>query len=178
MVIYNNKSINSNAFKFINLKKQYIRRLLKTIDILNSIKNKFYQSLFFFFYNNFFLLEQNQNFLISYIVCFYFSTSNTLLQITDALGNSKLFCSAGLLDFKGKQKISRKFVLNQFFNVLSLSKSKFLKNNPIILHFKNVGSNKFLIIKKLKQNFFIKSIKTFELNAYNGCRKRKNRRKR
>ena len=177
MVIYNNKS-NSSVFKFINLKKQYIRRLLKTIVILNSIKNTFYQSLYFFFYNNFFLLKQNQKFFISYIVCFYFSTSNTLLQISDALGNSKFFCSAGLLDFKGKQKISRKFVFNRLVGILSHSKSKFLKNNPIVLHLKNVGSSKFLIIKKLKQKFFIKSIKTFELDAYNGCRKRKNRRKR
>ncbi len=96
----------------------------------------------------------------------------------DSIGNSKNFYSAGLLNLKGKQKTIRKVVLIKLFNLLNLLKLKFIKNSPIALHLKNVGSNKFLILKKLKQKFFIKIIKTFELNAYNGCRKKKEKKKR
>nr|QYJ09264.1 ribosomal protein S11 [Pleurosigma sp. mgcode 4] len=168
----------STIFSFIQLKKKFIKKLFNSIIILERLKNQFFQSLHFFLSNNY-LLKYKKDFLISYIIYFCFSLSNTVLHISDATGNLKLSCSAGLIDLQGKQKVVRRLALTRFFNILSLAKSKFLKNNPVALHFKNVnGSNKFLIVKKLKQKFFIKTIKTFDLNAYNGCRKRKERRKR
>lgn len=149
--------------------------LLNSISTLENILLKLYQSCFYLMFNSFFI---KQNFLVFYNIYFNFSSSNTNLQVSDSSGNSKLFYSAGLLDVTGKQKIVRKLVLNRLFSLLSLLKTKVIKNYPIALHLKNVGSYKFLIIKKLKRKFFVQLIKTFELKAYNGCRKKKEKRKR
>lgn len=162
--------------KYLNeMVQKYLKSFLHVIFVLENIKTKFYQSCFSFLSKNFF---QKQDFLVFYIIYFNFSKSNTNLQITDSSGKSKIFYSAGLVDLKGKHKVLRRLVLIRLFNLLKLLKLKFIKNAPVALHLKNVGSNKFLIIKKLKRKFFIKIIKTFELDAYNGCRKKKERRKR
>merc|ERR1711862_14107 len=167
----------SAIFSSIQLKKKFIKKLVKSISILKCLKNHFYQSLHFFLSNNC-LSKYKKDFLVSYIIYFCFSLSNTILHISDASGNLKLSCSAGIIDLQGKQKVVRRLALTRFFNILFLAKSRFLKKNPVALHFKNVnGSNKFLIVKKLKKKFFIKTIKTFDLDAYNGCRKKKERRK-
>lgn len=158
-----------------SLVKNYSELFLNVKVALENIKIKFHQSCFFFVSNYF---CRKHDFLIFYILYFNFSSSNTNLHITDSSGKSKIFYSAGLLDLKGKQKVVRRLVLVRLFNLLTLLKLKFIKNFPVAIHFKNVGSNKFLIVKKLKRTFFIKIIKTFELNAYNGCRKKKLRRKR
>lgn len=155
--------------------QKYLNSFLNVISVLEIIKLNFYQICFYFLLRNFY---QKQNFLICYIIYFNFSLSNTNLQITNSSGKSKIFYSAGLVNLQGKQKVLRKLVLVRLFNLLALLKLKFIKNFPVALHFKNVGSNKFLILKKLKRKFFIKIIKTFELNSYNGCRKKKERRKR
>ena len=174
----NNNKRKSIIFSFIKFKKKYIKKLVNSIKILNCLKKQFYQSLHFFLSNNH-LLKYKKDFLISYVVYFCFSVSNTVLHISDATGNLKMSYSAGLVDLQGKQKVVRRLALTRFFNILYLAKSKFLKKNPVAIHFKNVNnSNKFLIVKKLKQKFFIKIIKAFDLDAYNGCRKKKERRKR
>lgn len=157
------------------ISKNYIKPILKIIFILKNIKTLFYQSCCYFLFNN---KIKKRDFFIFYVIYFNFSISNTNLQIMDSLGNSKIFYSAGLVDLKGKQKVVRKLVLVKLFNILTLLKLKLIKNAPIALHLKNVGSSKFLIVKKLKRKFFIKIIKSFELTAYNGCRKKKERRKR
>lgn len=168
----------SKIFSFIQLKKNYIKKLVNSITILECLRKQFFQSLHFFLSSSY-LLKYKKDFLVSYVIYFCFSMSNTIINISDATGNLKLSCSAGLIDLQGKQKVVRRLALARFFNIISLAKSKFLKTNPIALHFKNVnGSNKFLIVKKLKQKLFIKFIKTFDLEAYNGCRKKKKRRKR
>ena len=161
---------------FLNeILKKYLNSFKNVIFVLENIKMNFYQSCSYFLLRNFY---QKQEFLVFYIIYFNFSSSNTNLQITDSSGKSKIFYSAGLVNLKGKQKVLRRLVLVRLFNLLALLKLKFIKNFPVALHFKNVGSNKFLILKKLKLKFFIKIIKTFELNSYNGCRKKKERRKR
>lgn len=168
----------SKIFSFIQLKKKYIKKLVSSIIILERLRQQFYQSLHFFLSNSY-LLKYKKDFLVSYVIYFCFSMSNTILHISDATGNLKISCSAGVINLQGKQKVVRRLVLTRFFNIVSLAKSKFLKKNPIALHFKNVsGSNKFLIVKKLKQKLFVKIIKSFDLYAYNGCRKKKERRKR
>lgn len=160
---------------YFQIIRKYSESFLNVKVVLENIKIKFYQSCFFFLSNYFY---RKHDFLIFYILYFNFSSSNTSLHITDSSGKSKIFYSAGLLDLKGKQKVVRRLVLVRLFNLLTLLKLKFIKNFPVAVHFKNVGSNKFLIVKKLKRTFFIKIIKTFELTAYNGCRKKKKRRKR
>ena len=177
-MLNSNQRKKSKIFSFIKLKKKYIKKLFNSIKILERLKRQFYQSLHFFLSNNR-LLKHKKDFLVSYVVYFCFSVSNTILHISDATGNLKMSYSAGLIDLQGKQKVVRRLALARFFNILSLAKSKFLKKTPVALHFKNVnGSNKFLIVKKLKQKLFIKIIKSFDLDAYNGCRKKKERRKR
>ena len=113
--------------------------------------------------------------LIMYIIDFSFSRSNTFLHVLDFAGNLKFFCSAGSFNYSGKSKRARWIVFKNFSR--SLLKLKFLKNRPVALHFKNVGSNKFWIINKLKKKLFIKVIRNFNLYPHNGCRKRKIRRK-
>lgn len=167
--------LNFNFESYQKNLKNNIKIFINSIFVLQNIKTKFYQSCFSFLSNNF---CQKHDFLIFYVIYFNFSLSNTYLQITDSSGKSKIFYSAGLVDLKGKQKVLKKLVLVKLFNLLTLIKRKFIKNAPVALHFKNVGSTKLLIVKKLKRKFFIKIIKTFELKAYNGCRKKKERRKR
>ena len=113
-----------------------------------------------------------------YTIYFSFSTVNTFLYITDALGNLKFRYSAGLVDFKGKQKKSRIQVLNRFFRELRKLKISTLKNKPIALHLSNVGFYKYLIVKNLKKDFYIRFIKSYQTYSYNGCRKKKKLRKR
>lgn len=115
---------------------------------------------------------------VVYTVHFSFSTVNTFLYITDVLGNLKFRYSAGSMDFKGKQKKSRIQVLNRFFRELRKFKISTLKNKPIALHLSSVGFYKYLIVKNLKKDFFIRFIKSYQIYSYNGCRKKKKLRKR
>lgn len=122
--------------------------------------------------------KQSNNFVIVYIIYISFSATNTFLHITDTFGNLKFQYSAGLVDFKGKQKKSRVQVLTRFLRELRKIKINVLKDKPIALHLNNVGSYKYFIIKNLKKNFFIRLIKNYETYSYNGCRQKKRLRKR
>lgn len=124
------------------------------------------------------LAKTSKRTLLSYIVTFSFSPKNTLLHITDIYGNLKFRYSAGLVGISGKQKKNRTLVLSRFFNILTKIKITYLKNKPIALHLHNVGSYKYFIVKKLKNNLFIKVIKSYETYPYNGCRKKKRLHKR
>lgn len=117
----------------------------------------------------------NYNNNIMYIVKIGFSQSNTFLNVMDAAGNVKLFCSAGHFQQKGKTKKFRFNVFKYMYNLLL--KLHYLKKTPIALHLKNVGFNRYWLVKKLKTKFFIKVIKNFNVFSYNGCRKRKLKRK-
>jgi ribosomal protein S11 len=96
--------------------------------------------------------------LVMYIIDITFSRSNTFLNVMDPSGNLKFFCSAGCLQHKGKNKKFRFNVFKSIYHVLT-TKLRFLKGKPIALHLKNVGFNKYWLIKKLKSRFFIKSVK-------------------
>lgn len=172
-----NKIIKPNLNNFlinIKLKKQYLKKLQDKIVLLNAIKEKNYKLL-----NSQISIARkdcSENYLVSYIIDITFSQTNTLLNVTDPLGNLKFFCSAGSLNFKGKAKRSRFLVFREMYHIL-ISKLKFLKNQPVAVHFKNVGSSRFWMLKKLKKKFFIRVVKSFSLYPYNGCRKPKMRRK-
>ena len=113
-----------------------------------------------------------------YIINFSFSPTNTFLYITDVSGNLKFHYSAGLLEFRGKQKKIRIVILRSFFKVLKQLKFGLLGNKPLALHLNNVGFYKYYIVRKLKKYFFIRVIKSYELYSFNGCRKKKKVRKR
>ena len=180
--MYHSDLKNKTFLNYFYLKKKYfyIRKINKYILKLKNIftkKQKYKIS----------LLKNRRNLknkkllkglLVMYIIHFSFSTTNTFLHITDTSGNLKFHYSAGLLEFKGKQKKVRIVVLSSFFNVLRQLRMSLLKNKPIALHLNNVGSYKYFIIRKLKKYFFIRIVKSYELYPYNGCRKKKKVRKR
>ena len=58
-----------------------------------------------------------------------------------------------------------------------MKKASFLGKKPVALHLNNVNFYQNLIVNKLKQTFYIKVIKSFNQAPYNGCRKKKVRRK-
>lgn len=120
-------------------------------------------------------IQQNEH-IVTYIINISFLMTNTFLHLMNSNGNLLFFCSAGSLNYKGKQKKLRFLVFQSLFHIL-VSKFKFLVKKPIALHFKNVDSNKLWIMKKLNKKFFIKAVKSFNLHPYNGCRKKKIRRK-
>jgi len=162
-------------FGNIRLKKQYIKKLKTKVFLLNKVKEKNYKTL------NFVMFEKTQNlvkedYLVVYVIDILFSKTNTLLHVMDFSGNLKFFSSAGSLNYKGKSKKARFVVIKEFYRVL-VTKLKFLKNKPIALHLKNVGSNKFWLVRKLKKKIYIKVVCSFDLYPYNGCRKKKVRRK-
>lgn len=166
-----------NILKNLNLTKKY--SLLKKINSnVSTLKNLLITE---HAYKNLSLSlnkKAPKNFLVTYIVNFSFSPKNTLLHITDIEGNLKLRYSAGLVGITGKQKKNRILVLSRLFNILTKVKVTLLKNKPIALHLNNVGYYKSFIIKKLKKDFFIKIIKSYETYPYNGCRKKKRLHKR
>lgn len=177
-MLFNAVKVNK-IFNFIKLKNKFLQKLKKIISHLKIIEDKIYQSLNFLLIENN-IKENNQNYLISYIIYFCFSNSNSFIHITNSEGYSKFFCSAGSLDLIGKQKVSKKLVLIRFLKTLNSLKKDLIVNKPVALHLRIRDSRyyKYFIIKKLKHLFFIKNIKSFSLTSYNGCRKKKKRRKR
>ena len=174
-----NYKLNNNLnefFKYLKLKKQYIKECQGVLLNLNNIKEKNYRYLNSTFFNTNKLLKYGNDNLVFYIIDISFSKTNTLLHVTDFSGNLKFFCSAGLFKYTGKRKKARFQVFKNFYNIL-LSKLTFLKRKPTALHLKNVGNAKFWIIKKLKKKIYIKVIRNFNLYPHNGCRKKKVRRK-
>lgn len=173
----NSVNIYLNQFlKTLSLKKQYLQKLKKQTAFLISLKQKNYKILHKFNQNN---ISDSKDFdnIIMYIIDITFSRSNTFLHVMDSSGKLKFFCSAGHLQYRGRRsKKSRFSVFKSIYHVL-LTKLRFLKGKPIALHLKNVGLKKFWIIKKLKTHFFIKLVKIFNLFPFNGCRKKKVKRK-
>jgi len=173
----NFKAIQPNLhrfFKEIRLKKQYLKKMQNKARILNELKEINYKQI-----NSQLLIESkslaNTTF-VMYIIDISFSKKNTLFHVSDCSGNVKLFYSAGSFQQKGKGKIARSIVLRRFYKLL-VSKLKFVKKLPLAIHFKNADSNMFWFLKKLKKKFFITVVKHFNQYPYNGCRKRKIRRK-
>lgn len=175
------KNYNSNLdfnkfFRDIKLKKQYIKKLKNKISVLNNIKEKNYKNVNYKLFNTNFQSVLKEDFLVTYIIDITFSRSNTLLHVMSHSGHLLFSCSAGSLQYKGKGKKARSSVLRDIYRVL-VTKLRFLKDQPVAVHLKNVGFAKTWIIKLLKKKFFIKVVRSYNLYPHNGCRKRKMRRK-
>ena len=172
---YNFIPSNLNRFlKEIHLKKQHLKKIQNKVCVLSELKEKNYKkansqlpmkSIFL----------QSMTF-VMYIIEISFSKKNTLFHISDFSGNIKFFYSAGSFQQKGKGKIARSLILRKFYRFL-VSKLKFIKKFPVAIHFKNTDSNMFWFLKKLKKKFFITVVKHFIQYPFNGCRKKKIRRK-
>jgi ribosomal protein S11 len=172
----NNFNLKLNQlFKILSLKKQYLQKLKEQSVVLTELKKKNYKII------NKSLkpgdILANLDHVVMYIIDITFSRSNTFLNVMDTSGKLKFFCSAGYLQFKGKRNKKSRFLVFKSICHILLTKLKFLKGKPIALHLKNVGFKRFQIIKKLKTHFFIKLVKVFNLFPFNGCRKKKVRRK-
>ena len=169
---------NSNLNWFlrdVKLKKNYIEKLQgKLFDLHVAYTNKNYKSSFFILPKYESLSHEDS--LVVYIINVTFSRTNTLLHVMDFAGKLKFFSSAGLVKYSGKSKKSRFSVLRDLYRSL-FAKLKGLGSKPVALHLMNVGSHKFWIIEKFKKKFYIKVVKSFNSYPYNGCRKKKAKRK-
>lgn len=161
-------------FKEIQLKKQYLKKMQNKVSVLGKLKeenSKKVNSKFFTALINF----PNTVFII-YVIDISFSKKNILFHVSDFLGNIKFFYSAGSFQQKGKEKATRAQILKKFLRTL-VSKLKFVKKVPIAIHLKNMDPNTFWFLEKLKKRLFITVIKHFNPHSFNGCRKKKIRRK-
>lgn len=158
----------------IKLKKKYINCLENKITKLNKVKSNSFKSLIFNSKKANSAKFASKHFIVKYIISIAFTKSNTLLHVTDFSGNLKFFLSEGRLH--SQEKVNRNQILRSFFRILNF-KGRFLKNQPVALHLKNVDTFKLRIIRILRKRFLIVSIKSFNSYPYNGCRLKKIRRK-
>lgn len=121
-------------------------------------------------------LKSSQDFVISYVITITFLKANTMIHVSDAVGNVKWFCSSGSINITGKRKKQRRSVILKLI-IFLFKKVDFLGNKPVALHLNNVSSYQTFIVKKLKKEIFIKVVKSFNQIPYNGCRQKKIRRK-
>jgi len=157
--------------------KNYLDRLKELIFYLNN--NKDFMSIKLL-RDNLRLIKGNnggvfvsKNDLVRYIINIKFTESNTLVNVTDISGNPKVFVSSGTVGLKGKMKKYHPTALVKILKYLAL-KINFVGFSPVAVHFR--GAKRYhiiLAIKLLKTKVFIKTIRNYNLKAYNGCRPRK-----
>ena len=175
MLININQSLDIHKFlKYINVKKQYFKQLNNKIYLIENIKKKDYKIL----NSDLFFPKPiyKEKILVKYVLDISFLKTNTFMHLTDCSGRIKFFYSTGLLNYTGKQKLSRVLILRKFYKVL-VSHLKFFKNQPVAIHLKNTEFKIFWFLRKLKKKMYIVVVKHFNLNSYNGCRRRKVKRK-
>lgn len=157
----------------------YTKKLLETVSSLKELKKNNYKSSNF--YNLINKAEKKseklvEDFFVMYIISISFLKANTVIHVLDIKGNTKLFYTAGNVNLVGKQKKQRRLAILRLISLLA-KKAMFIGRKPVALHLNNIIFHKPLIINKLKRNFFIRLIKSFNQAPYNGCRKKKIRRK-
>ena len=111
-----------------------------------------------------------------YVINIIFLKTNITVQVSNAKGNLKLFYSAGMIDFSGKQKKKQRVAVSKLISLI-FKKATFLDRKPIALHLHNVNACKNLIVHKFKLNTYIKTMKINNKIPYNGCKRKKLRRK-
>jgi ribosomal protein S11 len=149
--------------------KFYAKNLLTKVSLLKELKeNNQYKNL-----SVDKKISDDENFFVMYIISISFLKANTTIHVSDIKGNIKLFYTAGSVNLTGKQKRQRGIAIARLISLLS-KKATFIGKKPIALHLTNVLSHKSLIVNKLKRNFFIQVVRSFNQAPYNGCRKKKN----
>ena len=103
------------------------------------------------------------------------SFNNTLITLTDLLGNIKSKSSCGIVGFKGSKR-SSKFAAQMATEKLS-KKAKLLGYKNVNIHLNGLGRARAICIKSLKKfELKIHFIKESTIISYNGCRPSKIRR--
>lgn len=155
------------------LKTLFVAQLLRTFEVSQICRNRLSVTDPLNKRSSTTFYKQN---LVTYIIHVNLTSTNTLVSITDIKGNVKLFYSSGQVNLKGKQKIKQPAALINILKRLLL-KAKFMQNQPLAIHFKNTRSHyESFIIKMLKTKFFIKTIRSYNMQPHNGCRARKMKR--
>jgi ribosomal protein S11 len=159
-------SFNFNTFlKNIKLNKNYIDKLKSQIVELNY---------------NYETTKFNKSFPnVTYIVYIIQNRTNLVMHVANSRGNLMYSTNAYAAGFFGKAKQrAQSSIIKKFLQVLTTSTQLvFLKNKPVALHLTNIGFIKQWVVKKLKNFFFLESVRIFTLVPFNGCRKKKLRRK-
>lgn len=170
--------INLNeVLKDLTLKKHYIKKINERSNAMLLIKEKNYRLLNNHLAFNYLLNKKTNDNVVMYVIDITFSRSNTYLHVANSAGKLKFFSSAGCLRHKGKSKKFRYKVLQSIYKVL-FNRLTYLRNKPVALHLKNVGSkSRPWVIKTLKKRIFLKTVRIFNLFPFNGCRNAKVRRK-
>lgn len=158
----------------LNEEKFYVKSLRAQIESLKKIKESHYKDISI--QKNQLKSSNNQDLVIMYIINISFLNANTTIHVSDIKGNMKLFYSAGSVGLAGKQKRKRRVAVLKLISLI-LKRATFLNKRPVALHLKNVNSYRNIIVNKLKKNLFIRVVKSFNQAPYNGCRKKKVRRK-
>ena len=121
--------------------------------------------------------EGDINLTVTYIIIVLFSKKkNTRVVVLTASGKLIGSYSSGFVGLKGKEKLSRSLVLRKIFLILKKS-APILTRTSISLHLYNASYDVSSTIKLASQFFLVTSIKLFDMKPYNGCRKKKLRRK-
>ena len=103
------------------------------------------------------------------------TSNNTIITLTDLLGNTIAWVSCGSIGFKGSKRSSR-FAAQAVAEQLGV-KAKTLGYNKIILHLNGLGKGRNVCIKGFKNSGLqIHFIQDSTSIAYNGCRPSKIRR--
>lgn len=175
--LFNNVS-NKLKLKTFLLQKErfYIQNLLNQITQLKKLKESNYKKASIQKLNLDRKTNNLQDLIVMYIISISFLKANTTIHVSDIKGNMKLFYSAGSVGLVGKQKRKRRIAVSKLISLV-LKKATFLTNKPIALHLNNVNLHSSLIVSKLKRTLYIRIIKSFSNTPYNGCRKKKLRRK-
>jgi len=158
----------------LNEEKLYAQNLRIQIDSLKKVKET--NSRGISAQKDQMKLNSSQDLMLMYIISISFLKANTTIHISDAKGNLRLFYSAGSVGLSGKQKRQRRIAVAKLISLL-LKKAPFLTNKPVALHLNSVNSYKNLIVSKLRKSLYIRVMKSFNQAPYNGCRKKKVRRK-
>lgn len=158
----------------LNEERFFVKNLKNRINLLKKVKEDNYKSLSRD--RDFVDFKDTQGLVVMYIINISFLKANTTIHVSDIKGNIKLFYSAGSVNLSGKQKRKRRVAISKLISLL-LKKATFLTTKPIALHLNNVNFYKSFIISKLKKTLYIRIIKSFNQAPYNGCRKKKLRRK-
>jgi ribosomal protein S11 len=163
-IVINNLNINS-FLKNIKSNKNFVTKLKSQQVEINS--------------NHDHTRFKNSVFSVAYIVYVVQNKTSLAMHITNSEGNLIYSATPHSAGFSGKAKQrAQASIVKKFLSVLLTSNQvAFLKSKPIALHLTNIGFIKQWLIKKLKKTFFIESVRIFTTVPFNGCRKKKLRRK-
>lgn len=116
---------------------------------------------------------------ISYIVEVRYTKKNTLIILSDSLGNTLDFFNAGNMGFKGKLKKRRHVVVGKLVSALTLNSKYYFDRQATVVavHLLGVGKDKLFLTNLIKLNFVVGAVLNTGKFPYNGCRGKKIRRR-